>query len=480
VTEPTEPTRPAEPIDPELLRRRQEAQLADWTARKAAELEVYKADQQALDVPEPVTIRQRLAHARKLVESGLVPAGWTGAKPGTVLTDRQLDKAAAGMVLAEQWGRHLGFQGMAALQHLQVVEGHVGVKPASARGMILAAGCELDDEVQRSAAGFPVAHTVTITRPGGRPKSCTFTLGDALQAGLISEIRTDAAGDVIGVTARSERNNPLPWESYTKAMLRHRATAEMVSSYAMDITGGMDLAPEMEEPAPVAPARVQARREAVAETVQRVTGEPAEPEPYDPAADLALIEETTGQADPPPWWEHADARERLGVRKRSKLQMAADRVKAWIEGHPAEAEHLMPHPADLEPVDAEIVDDPPADLMGTDATPLDEPATVAPFRDAEMAGPLPGVDDVPLPGMGATDPFDPHGDIAAEDQPSPPTAADLLAVLGALAEAEGKTLAQYLRREIAGLRANPEAWTLDQLATVVKARSGATDADLGM
>jgi hypothetical protein len=474
MTEPTEA--PREPIDPELLRRRQEAQL-----------EVYRANSTALDVAVPETMRQKMAHARALAQSDLVPAGFrAGVKPGFALTERQVDIAAASIVLAQSWGEHLGFRGMAWMQHLHVVENRVGLREASARGMILAKGCDIDDEVTYSATGFPVAHTVTLTRPGLKPKSATFTLAMALQAELISEIRTDAAGEVVGVVAVSDKGKPLSWQKYTGDMLRHRATGRMVNAYAMDITGGMDLAPEMEEPTPASPARVQARREAVAETVQRVTGEPAEPEPYDPTADLTFIEQATGQADPPPWWEHADARERLGVKRRNHIQVAADRVKAWIEEHPDEAEHLMPHPADLEPVDAEIVDDPPADLMGTDAVgadevppaggwpPLFEDPPVAPFLNVEMAGgPLPGVDDVPLPGM-----EEPEAE--AEDQPSPPTAADLLAVLDRLAEAAGKSLAQYLVRDIALLRKNPDQWSVEQLATVIKARSGVTDADLGI
>ena len=506
MTAPEQPARPAEPIDPELVRQKQAAQLADWTARRAAELEVYKADQQALDVVEPQTMRQRIAYARELVESGLVPAGWTGAKPGAVLTDRQVEKAARGIVLATEWGKHLGFEGLSALQNLQVVEGNVGVKPKAARGMIIGRGHDIADETAYNRNGFPVAHTVTITRKGREPKSFTFRIEDAAQAGLVTTIVRDADGEITGVVARSEKGNPLNWEKYPGRMLIWRATSAAVDLYASDIIGGMGLAPDLPEAEPASPVHAQARREAVAETVQQVTGErlDATPEPYDPAADLTLIEEATGQADPPPWWEQADARERLGVRKRSKLQMAGDRVSAWVLANPDESEAIGLKPDGLhrrfgadgagqwvldapeEVVDAEIEDGPitgppgsfaepgaervgegpeipPVDLAPDDldrsaweADPVHQfdPAPVAPFRDEQIVGPLDGVEDMDLP----ADDDDPPWDDDADIQPDPaPTVADLLARIDELAATKGQSRNQFMRRWIATKRQDPAA-----------------------
>jgi hypothetical protein len=472
----TEPEPPrAEAVDPELVRERQRAQL-----------EVYRANSTALDAVEATTMRQKMAFARALAVSDLVPAGFrAGVKPGMAMTERQIDVAAASIVLAQGWGEHLGFRGLAWMHHLHVIEGRVALREASARGMIFAAGCDLDDDVTYSDAGFPVAHTVTITRPGLKPKSASFTLVMALQAELISEIRTDTAGTVIGVTALSEKRNPLPWQKYTGDMLRHRATGRMVNAYAMDITGGMDLAPELAEP--VVPAAPPGPRPSVAATMERVAGEqpaaPAEGEEYDPTDDLALIEQATGQADPSPWWEHADAPARLGIKRRTKVQLAADRISAWVQEHPGEAEGISPPGLvradegdglsvwrwDPDPdgvVEAEIVDDPPADLMGTEPTP------VTPFRDEPVAGPLAGVEDVDLPA------WEPEPVAGPAAEPARPSEADLLAVLTALAEKDGKTLAQYLIREIALHRKNPEDWTWDQLAAVVEKRSGVSLAEL--
>jgi hypothetical protein len=505
MTEPTE--QPREAIDPELKRREQEVRLTDWAERKKAELEVYRADQQALDVPQPQTMRQRLAAAAALARSDLVPAGFRGgARPGEVLNERQERAAAASIVLAQEWGSHLGFHGLAALQHLQVVEGNLGLKPASARGKLFAAGCDLDDKTEYSEAGFPIAHTVTFTRPSSAPKQVRFTIQQALRAGLISEITYDTSRPdvIVGVRARSLKGNPLPWESYTEDMLRHRATARVVSLYAMDICGGMDLAPEFEEPTAARPADLQARHEAVAETTQRVTGQrmDTEPEGYDPAADLTLIEQYTGRADPPPWWEHADARVRLGVKRRSTVQLAADRISAWVQKHLGEAADISPpglvradegdaqvwrwDPGHV--VDAVIEeDDPPANLLGTDATPVEplaegpapfEPEPVAPHR--EIPGYVEGLDEAVLP----EPEFEPvgteHAEVLDQGASAGPTAADLLAALDRLAEAEGQTTGQYLRREIALRRKNPDQWSVEELIQVVKARSGATDEDLGI
>lgn len=545
MTEPTEQpreaidpesTEPQRPVDPELLRRRQEVQLTEWEARQAAdrrvrearqtaELEVYRADQQALDVPQPQTMRQRLAAAAALARSDLVPAGFRGgARPGEVLNERQERAAAASIVLAQEWGSHLGFHGLAALQHLQVVEGNLGLKPASARGKLFAAGCDLDDKTEYSEAGFPISHTVTFTRPGLTPKTVTWRIEEALRAGLISEILRDDNGSITGVRARSLKGNPLPWETYTKAMLRHRATAELVNAYAMDICGGMDLAPESEEPTAARPLDLQARQDVVAETTQHVTGQRTDqPEEYDPAADLALIEQHTGRADPPPWWEHADARVRLGVRRRSAVQLAADRISAWVQEHPDEAADISPpglvradegdaqvwrwDPDPTGVVDAVIEEDPPGDLpeqtaepgeslppmpdtaYPPDAKPLppieplaDEPAPfeaepVTPYR--EMPGYVEGLAEAMLP----EPEFEPVGTEhvgAPEGIPQGPTAADLLAALEQVATAEGKSLAQYLRREIALKRKNPDQWTETELVEVLKARTGVSDEDLGV
>lgn len=328
---------PAEPeyVDAELVHERKAAELAVWKSSQEIKLEAFRADQQALDADPsgPRTMRQRLAWAARLAQSGLVPAGFrAGAKKDAILGEAQLQQAAASIVLAQEWGRHLGLDEFAALQHLQVVEGNIGLKPASARGRMLAMGCELDDETVYNAAGFPVAHRITFRRPEWKAaKVVEFRLERALRAGLVDSLERDDAGEIVGVKARSSYGKPLPWESYTEDMLRHRATARVISMYASDLCGGMNLAgadddlggDERPERAPV---RASAERtDAPApEHAQRVVPE------YDPAEDVSLLYR---KLDNERWWEHAGAQ----VRRRTGVQLAADRIAAWVAAHPDEA-----------------------------------------------------------------------------------------------------------------------------------------------
>lgn len=326
----------AEPeyVDAELVHERKAAELAVWKSSQEIKLEAFRADQQALDADPngPRTMRQRLAWAARLAQSGLVPAGFrAGAKKDAILGEAQLQQAAASIVLAQEWGRHLGLDEFAALQHLQVVEGNIGLKPASARGRMLAMGCELDDETVYNSAGFPVAHRITFRRPEWKAaKVVEFRLERALRAGLVDSLERDDAGEIIGVKARSNFGKPLPWENYTEDMLRHRATARVISMYASDLCGGMNLAgadddlggDERPERAPV---RASAERtDAPEPAAQRVVPE------YDPAEDVSLLYRKLGNER---WWEHAGAT----VRRRSAVQVAADRVAAWVAAHPEEA-----------------------------------------------------------------------------------------------------------------------------------------------
>ncbi len=478
----TEPETPqAEPDD--LDRRHKEMRLELWEARQRAELEVYTADQHALDVEQPTTARQRLAYARELARSGLVPAGFRGgAKPQDVLNERQERVAAASIVLAQEWGTQLGFSGLAALQHLQVVEGNLGVKPKSARGMIQAAGHDLTDECAYSPAGFPVAWTVTIRRLTngtlGPPKSVTFRLEQALRGKLISKILRDEAGNIVGVEARSERGNPLPWELYTEDMLQNRATGRLANLYASDVTGGMDITADWPEP----PAR-PGGAEPTTVVAERLASVEPEPDPdgddYDPGPDLDLIAQATGKS-PPPWWEHADAPARLGVKRRSKVQLAADRLSEWVQRAPEEdtAEWMPPGlrredgqwclyvtPAE-DVVDAEIEEDPPV---------------AAPYRTLPARG-VPGLTDVPLPEPTLDEALAAEhaaGWAADMDEPEPerpvPTRDDLLAVVAVLAEKAGKSVGQYTTRGAVLYRKVAQDWTVEELAEFIASQAPGLD-----
>lgn len=111
------------------------------------------------------------------------------------------------------YGQELGLAPMQAIQGIYVVKGKPQLSATTWTALIRRAGHKVkwgkcDD---RSA-------TVTITRADDpdNPHTETFTIEDAVQAGLC---RLENGK----VKARSAKGDALPWESYTKTMLRNRA-----------------------------------------------------------------------------------------------------------------------------------------------------------------------------------------------------------------------------------------------------------------
>lgn len=418
MSEPNAPQTP--PADPELIRQRQEIQLRGWERNNLSEIEMREAQQRfelerraaELRIADETGLTARVLLARHLATSNLVPAGFRAGKNSwDVPTERDIERAAASILLAQEFGRHLGFEGIQSLQHLQVIEGNIKVKPSSARGMMRSRGIQVEDVyTDDPVTGFTVKCVTRARRPKPAevlktlPEDASendyyqawdeseYTLEMALRGGMISEVRTDPQGNIVGVTARDSNNKPKPWERFTRNMLTWRATSFLVDRFYSDITGGMGTAEEgMDDiAAPVV------RADQPPTEVQRVTAARGDRAGvYDPAEDLARF------SDDDPWWNHADA----NVSRRSKKQLAADRLRdAAAAGDsrvparprlpetmtrpvdfddPEETEPLTQvpmRPADESPdaaFDAELrapaVDGPPADNLFTDDELLPEP-----------------------------------------------------------------------------------------------------------
>jgi hypothetical protein len=336
--------------------KRREYQLEVNYRRELARLDRERADLEALDVPADaaMTVRQQFALATMLVRSGLVPREYRGgAKPEDVLTPEQEQQAAASVVLAMSMGEAMGLRGPAVFNHLQVVEGRVGLKPDSARGRLIEAGWKIEDTEHRNRNRYPVAHTTVLTEPDGTRHEYTYYLEYAQRGGMVDSIEYDQAGEVTGCKARSKWGKVLPWEAHPHAMLRHGADRELIRRYAQHVTGGMvpmvaGLPDEMDE---AEPTRVSSER-------MPAPSEPPAAE-YHPVGDLELIEQRTGSRD---WRKHAGAT-RAGVRRRNPVQMAADRIAEWAARYPEDAAVLFGDPVATQPdpppdaVEAEVVED---------------------------------------------------------------------------------------------------------------------------
>lgn len=350
----TEQNEGESPVSAELVLARQKSQLEIWQQR--AELDIERERMMLQQAAESGLLADQ-AHARALAASELVPGGFRIPKNTTEgRYAAELNKAAANILLAREMGRRMGYDGFEALQHLEVIEGRVALRNQSARAKLLAAGCRFVDEFQTNGHGITVACTVILTRPDApdQPEAVRFTLLDAARMRLCRPLRTplepeedqEDATDLDEIRAvKSSKDN---WRLHWPDMLNWRAFSRVVKRYASDLVNATELAAELEQPAAGAP-------EPSPRAARQLTVAPAASDQV--AADLELAG--------PEWWQHAGAT----VRRRSKAQMAADRLMDAYQRDPENFTGPTP-PADQEPqwaevdpetgvVAAEIVDDEP-------------------------------------------------------------------------------------------------------------------------
>lgn len=333
--------------DPEIERKRELMRLDFQQERAMLQLQRERMDLEALDCDptQAMTPRAALAYARLLVDAA--PTSFRGgAKAGAELSEAQREKGAHAIVLALGLGRHLGWPGEVALMHMWVIEGNVTLKPKSARSLLIGKGCRFRDTVEVNEYGVPISHTIRFRRPDWDEdewESETYTIHDARRARLVDFVLNES-GDIVDLRARTSGPNgtPKPWELYPKDMLKWRATGRVVDSYALDLTVGLNVGTEGDDPySERARSDNQTHEWREQRATQRVASSrevvPPEPPPgaiYDPSEDLALIEEKTGSRD---WRPHVGAQ----VRRRSKVQLAADRVAEWWRENPGEGYVLL-------------------------------------------------------------------------------------------------------------------------------------------
>lgn len=445
-----EPVAPAEEVPAEVRAAR-------------AEVELYRLKQAELayDVDMPSTLRERMAYARSLASSGLIPKAFRSGRGG----DDGLKETTANVLLAVELGNTLGLSPLQALCQVNVVEGKPGLGAEGQLAQVIKAGHDIYVDDDASDATKAV---VVCQRDGqDRVHRITYTLEDAIRGGLVRIVEGQPY-------ARSSNGKALPWETSTPDMLVWRAVTRACKRVFPDVVGGLaavddepgtQYAPGASSPAatPTAPARAT-RAPAATDSVED---------------DLALFSDTAGNG---PWWVHAGAT----VRRRSKLQLAADRLADAL----AAGDDRVPPREDI--VDAELVEDQPvAEPAQADPTPAPEPATVVDVgaEAAELRTHLAAVPDEPVhadPVEGEAqditpadaDPWTEPADDqpVVEDPPAEPTApadrAELWAQVEALAKARDKTVPQLMARHVLATRVNPEDMTADQLQAFLAAQQG--------
>lgn len=264
----------------------------------------------------------------------------------TEFVPKGLQGNAAGVAAAILTGREMGLGPLTSLRGIHIVEGRASLTAEMLAARILAAGHEI-----RWIASTDQRATCKIVRADGLSEAeATWTMADAQRAGL--------AGKKV-------------WQSYGRAMLRHRALTEAASMACPDVALGLDVGmsslDEPEQREHHAPTVVQIAHEApqepiTAEVVELV--EPSIPEPTEAlctGAQIRKIGALVGQ------WEQIegrkldrDERRRLigfyaGVEDPNTLESAKDmtlaQASAAIE---ALQEYIL---AADDAVEAEVVED---------------------------------------------------------------------------------------------------------------------------
>ncbi len=177
--------------------------------------------------------------AQGLVQGGLVPRAF----------EKLGDKAAGAIVGILQAGSELGLPHMYALSNLTFVNGRVGIMGDAARSVVkmrggLKPGTDFAVEYSGKEDTPEWTCTVTAHRAGAdAPVSSSFSLGDAIRAGLCrihdGRVQARGYGDSWNATG--------PWASYTKRMMMYRALGFLCRDTFGDVLAGAVLVEELDD-----------------------------------------------------------------------------------------------------------------------------------------------------------------------------------------------------------------------------------------
>jgi len=141
------------------------------------------------------------------------------------------------ILAAMMTGRELGILPMRALRQINVIDGRPAPSPELMMALALKAGHDVFvAETTRERCAVEVRRS---DWDGDRVARLEWTLEDAADAGLCTVDPT--SGKAVAV---SQYGRPLPWQAYTRAMLRSRAISEACRTWLPDVVEGASYAPE--------------------------------------------------------------------------------------------------------------------------------------------------------------------------------------------------------------------------------------------
>lgn len=157
----------------------------------------------------PQTFEQAMTFSKMLANSDMVPKDFKG-KPENCL-------------IAIQWGSELGLKPLQSLQNLAVINGRPALWGDAVLALVLASPvCEyvVEDDDGKTA-------TCRVKRKGAPEQSRTFSIDDAVKAGLAGKQG--------------------PWTQYPKRMRQMRARAFALRDVFTDVLRGIPIAEELQD-----------------------------------------------------------------------------------------------------------------------------------------------------------------------------------------------------------------------------------------
>jgi RecT family len=170
---------------------------------------------------ESLAMRERFKYAQELAKarSPLLPTAFRGSP--------------ADLLLVIEYGKSLNLPIAQVFTDVHLVNGKPGMSAKLMQALILRAGHRI-----RAWNPDPTSGMCRIIRSDDpEPYEVTWTIGDAVQAGLV-EIKNGK------VWARDSKGQPTPWERYTRTMLRNRAISEAARAHCPDVLAGVAYTPE--------------------------------------------------------------------------------------------------------------------------------------------------------------------------------------------------------------------------------------------
>lgn len=161
--------------------------------------------------------------AQTLADTSFVPKALRGNVPA--------------IMAAMLTGRELGILPLRALRQVSIIEGKPTPSPELMMAIALKAGHDVF--VAETSRERCVVEIRRSDWPDDRVARLTWDLDDAVSAGLCT-IDEDTGRP----RARSQSGSRLPWEAYTRAMLRSRAVSEACRTWLPDVVEGASYSPE--------------------------------------------------------------------------------------------------------------------------------------------------------------------------------------------------------------------------------------------